>query len=90
LVSSSGINMTMMFWNATSEQQQNQEGKEAVMPMTMGVPIPPPAWATDCLPCPVDFYSSGGPVGFAECRVCPAGWTTGNATAAADCLGMQQ
>jgi hypothetical protein len=86
-----------LLWNMTSEeqqqllqQQQQEEGREAVMPMAMGVPIPPPVWATDCLPCPVDFYSSGGPVGFAECRVCPAGWTTGNATAAADCLGMHQ
>lgn len=49
--------------------------------------MPPPPWATDCLPCPVNYFSPGGSVGFAQCKPCPGDWTTGGATASADCLG---
>lgn len=71
----------VMYNNSTQQDLQQQQVT------TLGLPMPPPSWATDCLPCPINFFSPGGAVGFAECQVCPPGWTTGNASASADCIG---
>ena len=70
--------------NVTAAEDILQEECQEVV--TLGL-TPPPPWATDCLPCPANFYSPGGAIGFAQCKICPDGWTTGNATASADCLG---
>jgi len=67
--------------SSVDPQQQHEQAT------TLGLPAPPPPWATECLPCPVDFYSPGGALGFVQCKSCPAGWTTGNASASVDCLG---
>lgn len=69
------------------QQEEGEEGEQQVA--TLGLPMPPPPWATDCLPCPINFYSPGGAVGFVECQPCPDGWTTGNASASGDCNGKQ-
>lgn len=71
----------------SSSSVEHAEPEDAHAVSTMGLPTPPPAWATDCLPCPPNFYSPGGAIGFAQCKTCPDGWTTGNASASADCLG---
>lgn len=73
----------------TTLQQQDMEGQEQLLATTLAFPTPPPPWATACLPCPVNFFSPGGPVGFTQCQRCPDQWTTGNASASADCMGEQ-
>lgn len=77
----------VQYSNITQWQQEDEQQQEVT---TLGLPMPPPAWATDCLPCPINFFSPGGAIGFAECKVCPAGWTTGNASASADCMGKDE
>lgn len=57
-----------------------------VVQQGLWLPDPLPAWSSNCMPCPVNYYSPGGQQGFAQCRPCPGTFTTAGATAAANCL----